>query len=84
METCKTVGLGLFILRHSYTVAQVAMGLMVVLPQGIQIMGHLSCTGCSLSWGHWMAIVSPFLNQKPWLGSFSELPVAAGTQKCWG
>lgn len=44
-------------------------------------MGHLSCTG-SLSWGHWMAIVSPFLNQKPWLGSFSELPVAAGTQKC--
>lgn len=37
METCKTVGLGLFILRHSYTVAQVAMELMVVLPQGIQI-----------------------------------------------
>lgn len=37
VETCKTVGLGLFILRHSYTVAQVAMELMVVLPQGIQI-----------------------------------------------
>lgn len=37
METFKTVGLRLYILRHSYSVVQVDMELMVVLPQGIQI-----------------------------------------------
>lgn len=37
METLKTVGLRLYILRHSYSVVQVGMELMVVFPQGIQI-----------------------------------------------
>lgn len=55
METYKTVGLGLFILRHSYTVAQVAMELTVVLPQGIQI------------WATWPAQAALCLGVIGWL-----------------
>lgn len=84
VETCKTVGLGLFYFETFLHCSPGCYGAYGSSPSGNTDMGHLSCTGCSLSWGHWMAIVPPFLNQKPWLGSFSELPVAAGTQKCWG